>query len=132
MKMNRNLIGLATCLSLWVIVGCGPRLSNQQVLSLDANDIRTIIVDPAGSEQTVTVSAKAAGSPVNVFVYLSEDDEEVDRAITLGQSSDKIIASQTESTDILLEAKIPADKEASVRLQTASPETATVTLVISN
>ena len=118
--------------SLVAVSGCGPRLASEQELDLGSNDICTIEIDPSSSDPTVSIIANSDGAPINVFVYLSEDDEFVDRAITRGIASEKIIASQSESAKISLRTNIPADKEASVRLQTASPQDAKVTLIISN
>jgi len=113
-------------------IGCGPKLASQQVLEIGSNDIRTIVVEPTSGDQTVSVSAKSDGPAIKIFVYLASDEEDVNRAITLGKESDKIIASMVDATEIKLSAVIPAEKEASVRIQGATSETANVTLTISN
>lgn len=132
-KLSRPFLFFPGIAVLAFISGCvQPRLSSQQELDLDSNDIRTILIDPSGSAQTVSIVANTDGPPINVYVYLSEDDDAVDRAIMFGKTLDKVITSQTDSAQISLSAKIPANKEASVRLQTASPDSAKVTLKISN
>ncbi len=113
-------------------IGCGPKLASQQVLKIGPNDIRTIVLDATEGAQTVQVSAKSDGPAIKVFVYLSEDEEEVNRAITLGSSSEKIIASMVDVAEIKLSASIAANKEASVRIQGASSKDANVTLTITN
>ncbi len=46
--------------------------------------------------------------------------------------SDKVIASKSNSNQISLEALIPANQEAAVRLQPASSESVTVSLTVTN
>ena len=127
------------CFSLFIAIlvcntGCESRLAGPQKLEfdLDPDDIRTILIDPSSSEHVVSLVASSDGPPIKIFVYLSEDDEAVYHAIMFGKTTDKIIASQSDSAKISLNAKIPADKEASIRLQTASPLNAKVTLTITN
>ena len=114
--------------------GCSARLAGPKDIELDlgSDDIRTFLVDPSGSEHSLSIVAASDGPPIKVFIYLSENEEVVDRAIMFGQESDKIIGSQSGSAEISLTVKIPADKEASVRLQTAGPQAAKVKLTIDN
>jgi len=127
------------CFSLLIAIlvcntGCEPQLAGPQKLEfdLDPDDIRTILVDPSSSEHVLSLVARSDGPPIKIFVYLSEDDEAVFQAIMFGKTTDKIIASQTDRATISLNAKIPAKKEAAIRLQTDSPQKAKVTLTITN
>jgi hypothetical protein len=119
------------CLSL-ISTGCGPRLASVHEIALDANDIKSILLDPIGKDQIVNVTAKSEGGPIHVHVYLVKDEQAVDDAITLGQATDKVIASQMDSREIVLEALIPANQEAAVRLQPASREDVKVNLTFTN
>ena len=112
--------------------GCGPRLASVQEIALEANDIRSIVLEPISREQIINVVATSDGPPIHVHVYLLQDEQAVDDAITLGKTSDKVIASKSNSNQISLEALIPANQEAAVRLQPASSESVTVSLTVTN
>ena len=112
--------------------GCTAQLNDQRTLTLEVGEIRTIVLAPVEREQIIKIAARSPDCPISVYVYLSENDEEVDRKITLGKPSDLILSSQTESEEIALEANIPANKEAMVRVASASPDKATVHLVITS
>ena len=68
--------------------GCGPRLATTQSIEVSANDIRTILIDPISSEQTVTVEATST-SPFSLHAHLAGDEEAVDNAVMAGNSSPK-------------------------------------------
>lgn len=112
--------------------GCGPRLASVQEIALEANDIRSIVLDPINRDQIINVVASSDGRLFDVHVYLFQDEEAVDGAIALGKSSDKVIASQTDSNQVSLEALIPANQEAAIRLQPAESESVTVSLTVTN
>jgi hypothetical protein len=112
--------------------GCGPRLASVQEIALEANDIRSIVLEPISREQIINVLATSDGPPFHVHVYLFQDEQAVDDAISLGKTSDKVIASKSKSNQISLEALIPANQEAAIRLQSASPESVTVSLTVTN
>jgi hypothetical protein len=121
------------CLSLLLAAsGCGPRLANEQTIQLTPNSIRTILIDPTSSAQTVKVSVVSSTGPVKAFLYLSKDDEEVDRKLTLQTATEKVLASNEGSTKIELSASIPANEEVSLRLECSSGKPASVKLRISN
>ena len=112
--------------------GCQPRLADSRTLTLEVGEISVIVLDPVGKQQKIRVTAKSPGAPVSVYIYLNEHDAEVERKITLDKPTELIIASQVKSEDIALEATIPANQEAAVRVASGSRETATVDLSISN
>ncbi len=127
----RSSVPALLCILL-ISAGCSPRLASVHEITLGANDIKSIVLDPIGKDQIIKVAAKSDGGPIHVHVYLVEDEQAVDDAITLGQTTDKAIACQMDSREILLEALIPANKEAAVRLQPASAENVTVNLTVTN
>jgi hypothetical protein len=121
------------CLSLLLAAsGCGPRLANEQTMQLTPNSIRTILIDPTSNVQIVKVSVVSSTGPVKAFLYLSKDDEEVDRKLTLQTATEKVLASNEGSTKIELSASIPANEEVSLRLECSSGKPASVKLRISN
>ena len=112
--------------------GCGPRLASVQEIALDANDIRSIVLEPISREQMINVVATSDGPPIHVHVYLYQDEQAVDDAIALGKTSDKVIASESNSNQISLEALIPANQEAAIRLQPANSKSVNVSLTVTN
>ena len=112
--------------------GCGPTLSDQRQIALDPNNVESIVLGAIGNDQTIKVTAKSTGAPIQVHIHLAGDEDEVDQAVTLRTSSDKIIASDVGKTEIVIKALIPANKEAVVRLQTTESSPANVELLISN
>ena len=119
------------CLALF-ICGCGPKLAGQRDLALEVGDIRAIPIDPITREQVIKITASSPDTPINVHVYLQENEEEIERKITFGKPPENLLASETDANEVSLEATVPANKEAVVRLQSAGRETAKVHLEISN
>ena len=99
---------------------------------MDPNNVESIVLGAIGNDQTIKVTAKSTGAPIQVHIHLAGDEDEVDQAVTLRTSSDKIIASDVGKTEIVIKALIPANKEAVVRLQTTESSPANVELLISN
>ena len=130
MRYSALAIVIATFAS--TISGCGPSLHQHHTVTLEVGEISVFVLDAAGVEQTVRVTAKSPGAPVSVYVYLNENDAEVERKITLGKPSDLILSSAEESEEIAIDAKIPANKETAVRIVSRSREAANVDLTITN
>ena len=128
MKQTIFLLG---CLAI-LLVGCGPQLSDQRDLTIEIGEIVAIPIDPISREQTIKVTASSPGAPLNVHVYLKEHEEAIERKITLGKPPENLLAHQNEVEQISLEAVVPANKEAIVRLQSASRQTASLHLAITN
>lgn len=114
-----------------LLTGCRTTLNHQQTVELATGEVVPIIVNAVVHEQMIKITAKS-DNPINVHVYLSADEEEVERAITLVSSSEKILASQANETEISLAAKIPPNQEATVRISTVGSQPAAVTVSISN
>ncbi len=112
--------------------GCSSRLADQRVMELGPGEINSVVIDPVSHDQAVTVMAKSEGSPINVHIFRFADEETVERAITLGIDSDKIIARQLDSNEISLTATIPAGQEGAIRFATAKPASAKIKISISN
>ena len=112
--------------------GCNTRLADQRVMELGPGEINSVVIDPVSHDQAVTVTANSEGAPINVHVFRFADEETVERAITLGIDSDKIIARQLDSNEISLTATIPAGQEGAIRFATAKPASAKIKISISN
>jgi outer membrane lipopolysaccharide assembly protein LptE/RlpB len=115
-----------------LLCGCGPRLSDQRDLTLEIGQIRAIPIDPISREQKIKVSASSPDAPIDVHVYLQENEAAIVRMITLGKPPENLLASQSEAEQVLLEATVPANKEAIVRLQPSGRKAAQVHLEITN
>lgn len=115
-----------------LLAGCGPVLSDQRDLTIAANEILAIPIDPISQQQTIKVTASSPGSPIDVHIFLQEHEAAIERKITLGKPPENLLASQNDAEQVSLEATVPANKEVIVRLQSASAKTANVHLEISN
>ena len=114
-----------------LISGCGPTLSVKKTIEIDSGEIRTVLLDPVGQAQTIKVEASAA-EPFHVHIHLAGDEDAVDLAIASGKESDKIITGESNVKSASLTAEIPANKEATVRFQSAGSGKNSVSYTISN
>ena len=130
-RPNQLAVAASTVFTI-LLLGCGTGLSTQHEITLTSNDIKSVIVDAVGFDQTIKVTVSSAGSPVDAHIHVAGDEDAVDSALALKKDSDKILAAQLGTNSATLEALIPAGKEAVVRLQGAGLESSTVTLVITN
>ena len=112
--------------------GCGPRLAFFQEITLGSNDIQSVVLDPISREQVVTITANSNGPPFHIHVYLLQDEQAVDDAMALGTISDKVISGESNTNEVTLEALIPANEEAAIRLQPAGRDGVTVNLTVTN
>lgn len=115
---------------LFLISGCGPKLSVSKTVDVAPHQIRSIIIDAVSRTQTVTVEASSS-VPFSVHIHLAGDEDEVDTAVMTNKESNKILAGQRNVSDASIKAEIPANKEGVVRFQAAN-EKASVSYTISN
>jgi|GEM_PF-3525635 len=115
-----------------LLSGCRPQLADQRDLRLAVGEILAIPIDPVDHEQTIQVTASSPGAAIHVHIYLKENEEAIERKITLGKPPEDLLASKSEATEISLSATVPAGKEVVVRLQSANSKTAEVHLEITN
>ncbi len=127
----KSTILLLVCLAT-LLCGCGPKLADQRDLTIEVNEIVSIPIDPIDREQTIKVTASSPDAPINVHVYLKENEAAIERKITLGKPPENLLANQNDAEQISLEAIVPAGKEVIVRLQTSGPKSAQVHLEITN
>ncbi len=119
-------------LAVVMLVGCKARLNDERKLNLGSGEIESVILNSVGYEQAVTVTASSTEAPIGAHVYLIENEAEVERSITLGAASDKIIAQQPAATEIKFVATIPANKEAVVRFENKGAKPTEISISIKN
>ena len=128
--MYRNQFLLLT-IALLFFCGCDPKLSVVKEKELAPGSIESIVIDPISSEQEITVEA-TGDDLFHVHVFLTEDQESVDRDIAQSKAPSKALGGALEKKTHSFKAKIPANKEAQVRLETATGNTFKVTVKINN
>lgn len=127
----KSTILLLCCLAT-LFCGCGPKLADQRDLTIEINEIVAIPIDPIDREQTIKITASSPDAPINVHVYLKENETEIERKITLGKPPENLLANQNNAEQISLEATVPAGKEVIVRLQASDRQAAQVHLEMTN
>lgn len=127
--MSRLALAIAGALAA-TAVGCNPSLDAEEAFQLEVGEIATFIVDAAPRSSNLKVNAESNGSPISVFVYPQEFEEEVDRMITLGKPSDLVLARETEAESIGLVVPIEANQKTAVRVHNAGREVARVKLTM--
>ena len=128
----RHLICVLAVFSCVWIGGCDAQLADSRDIVIEPNDIRTLVLEPAANEKTVSVKAISENEPFHLHIYLIGDETAIDQAVTIGQESDKALAGGMNKSEFSVTAKIPGGKEAGIRLQSATAKAAKVKLTISD
>jgi hypothetical protein len=115
-------------LILVIAAGCQSRLNVERPIKLDQGKDHFVNLDAPKYDQTVALTL-TSDVPVDVYVFLERDQDEVDRLVTLGKSSEKLLASRTKVQSDSLEAKIPAKERAVVMLRPSKSGTANLKIV---
>src|SRR4051794_19039333 len=112
--LPKPLLGVATVAAL-SLTGC-QKLSYEKTLTLTSGEVQAFPIDAPRSQQKVTVSVTATGSPVNVHVVLESDHAAVMEALTNSKKVDpaKVLASKEKMDSGTVEATVPAKKGFSV------------------
>ncbi len=113
-------------------LGCGPSLNDERTVSLSVGEIRTIEFGPFEKDTLVYVTTESPGKPISVYVHLMEHYEDIDRDITFGKSPEDVIVGKVSTESASLQALIPANQEAAVRLYPVGNYAASVELKIHN
>lgn len=113
-----------------ICLGCGPSLFDQREETVEVGEIVAIPIDAVGKERTVKVTAESTGAPIHVHIYLKQHEEAIERKIALGKPPENLLGVEQSTVQAAFEIKVPADKESVVRLQSASRETAVVSVKI--
>src|SRR5262245_19263748 len=101
--------------ALLVVVGCGKPKLDQSYDSEVSFSGTEYTIDPIKSEQKIKVNGTAT-APVDVFIYLQKNKDAADKEIVSRKYSAIILAKQEKTPGIALEATIPANEAAIVRV----------------
>ena len=99
--------------------GCQSRLKIEKTITLDVGQISTIEIDPPRYDQTIAVTVMA-DVPVDVFVYLTKNQDAADRDIDLAKKSDLILGSAEKVERGSVEARVPAKEKATVMIRSGT------------
>ena len=123
---------LSAGLLISILLGCEARLQDQRIITLEIGEIQTILISAVDHEQTLKVIASSPDAPINVHIYLLENEQNIERSITLGKQPENVLAQSITVEQIDLEAIVPANKEAVVRFYTTERQRTNVEVTISN
>jgi hypothetical protein len=115
-----------------ILLGCEARLQDQRTITLEIGEIQTILISAVDHEQTIKVIASSPDVPINVHIYLQENEQDIERSITLGKQPKNVLAQSIAVEQVELEAIVPANKEAVVRFYTTERQRTNVEVTISN
>lgn len=112
-------------------VGCGPKLDVSRDVELAGGEIKSITLDAISSEQTINVEA-SADQPFHLHVCLKENELALDSELERQVEPTMALAGSKDSKSHKVSASVPGGKEAAVRLQSATGQSFSVKLKISN
>lgn len=95
---------------LLLTAGCGQRVTIEKDVTLPPGEERYYFVDAPRKQQTVTVTTKSGGVPIDLWVIHAATEDEA-RSIVIKQSGKTkgVIANRLEKADPELEVQVPAD-----------------------
>jgi len=128
--MRRWIAGVAFLL-MATVAGCKTKLDMNSLFDVPGEG-RAFKVDAIKSDQTIKVSGTATGAPVNVFIYLNKNEAAADKEIMAMKYTPIILNHQDKTESFDLEAFIPANETAVVRINRATSKSAKVNLKINN
>lgn len=127
-RMNMVAFAILT----WTCLGCGkPNLEHKSKFKLVEGETKTLDLDPIKQEQVIKVIGSTSGGPVSVYIYLEKDKQAAEREIFNRKPAAAVLAKQEKTETIDLEASIPANEKAYVRVENIRG-TPTVDLQITN
>lgn len=109
---------LCVCIIL-IAAGCQSRLKIEKTITLEVGQISTIEIDPPRYDQTIAI-AVSADVPVDVFVYLTKNQEAAERDINLAKKSDLILGSAEKVERGSVEARVPAKEKSTVMIRSGT------------
>ena len=115
-----------------LLIGCKAKLNSETVVQVGVGDLKATIIDPISKSQTINISARSLDGKFNLYCFLEKDQKEVEKAITQGKQSDKILASEPRTSVAQLQATIPANEAAVILLTCTDVAKAEVKLKITN
>src|SRR5438105_10308928 len=67
--------------------GCGKKLNDDRIVQVEPAEEKLIIADPASRDQSVTVTWNADGTPIDIYLFLENDQKVASQSITLGKTA---------------------------------------------
>ncbi|MEL7498398.1 MAG: hypothetical protein AAFN77_12370 [Planctomycetota bacterium] len=114
-----------------VLAGCQPTLTIERSIELVPSEIRSVELDPISTDQELKIEA-TGGSEFHCHVYISGDDDAVDKDIALQKEPAGALGGSLKKAEHSFTVKVPANKQAIVRLEAAAADTVSVKLSIEN
>jgi hypothetical protein len=124
---RRRLVRIG-CLAVLLAPAC-QRLNYEKSFEIDADDVQAVLIDPPRSDQKVSISVSATGSPVDVYVVLEKDKPAAMKRLKDFQKPENTLAAKEKVQSDTLEATVPA-KSGFVVLLANAKKTAQVQLKI--
>ncbi len=90
------------------MAGCNKALNFEKKFTMGPGEVRSFSVDAPKREQHVTVTFTSSAAPVDVYVALEKDLENVSMAIQNFKKTEGVLAQLEKSSNGSLEAVIPA------------------------
>ncbi len=109
-----------------------PKLNDESVMQVAPGVTRSRTIDAIANSQKINVSATAITGQFNIYVFLEKDQAEVDKGITFGKMSPKVLAHQLKATQADLSATILPNERAAVMVDSGDGKKAEVKLKITN
>lgn len=125
-------VRVPVCAALFVcgIVGCAPRMNEARTLELASGEVVSLSIPASTADQVLTVVVDSGQAPVSIHIFLRKDEEEMERMLTLQKPAKQILASADDVSTIELNASIPSNEEAVVRISGPDQQPATVQLTL--
>lgn len=129
------MVRISRCFLLLILpvasIGCGGnpvRMDKEFDLPIEG---KTFEVDPVNREQKLVVTATTEGGPIHLFVFLRRDLAAVEKQLLTNRTTD-VLAHQLKAMQVKVEATIPPNETAMVRVDRATAKGAKVRLKIEN
>ena len=115
------------CLMLAALAALGGcyKFTHTATVDMRSSGIHVMSVSAPTSDQNVKVEVSSPGVPVSVWVVLASDVEEVEKRLVASKEVDrsKVLASQEQQEESVVEAKIPKNQEYAVIVSGPSKRT---------
>src|SRR2546430_3779077 len=100
--------------------GCGKKLNDDRIVQVEPAEERLIIADPASRDQSVTVTWNADGTPIDIYLFLENDQKVASQSITLGKTAG-LLGSQSKTDKGMLEVQVASREKLVVMLTSSKP-----------
>lgn len=115
MTFSRQCTWLALAVPI-ALSGCQSKLNAEKIYQMKPAQIESFEFDGPRYDQKVVLTAESDG-PVTIHVFLKKDRDAVEKALELGQKSDKVLGTMTGDNGGSMEVSVPAKQETIVRVE---------------